>query len=32
MEHGQMVQGFTAAELPEKMALLHEYLGVRFFP
>jgi branched-chain amino acid transport system ATP-binding protein len=28
MEHGQMVQGFTAAELPEKMALLHEYLGV----
>ncbi|WP_310642822.1 ABC transporter ATP-binding protein [Limnohabitans sp.] len=28
MEHGQMVQGFTAAELPDKMALLHEYLGV----
>jgi len=28
MEHGQMVLGFTAAELPDKMALLHEYLGV----
>ncbi len=28
MEHGQMVQGFTAAELPDKMTLLHEYLGV----
>jgi branched-chain amino acid transport system ATP-binding protein len=28
MEHGQIVQGFTSAELPEKMGMLSEYLGV----
>ncbi len=28
MEHGQMVQEFTQAELPSKMDLLHEFLGV----
>ena len=28
MEHGRIVEGFTAAELEAKMGLLHEYLGV----
>jgi len=28
MEHGRIVEGFTAAELPAKMGMLHEYLGV----
>lgn len=28
MEHGQIVQGFTAAELSDKMGMLNEYLGV----
>jgi branched-chain amino acid transport system ATP-binding protein len=28
MERGRMVEAFTAAELPDKMALLHQYLGV----
>ena len=28
MEHGQILQEFTQAELPERMAQLHEYLGV----
>jgi branched-chain amino acid transport system ATP-binding protein len=28
MEHGRIVEGFTAAELEAKMAMLHEYLGV----
>lgn len=28
MEHGRIVQGFTAAELPGRMAQLHEFLGV----
>ena len=28
MEHGQIVQQFAQAELPSKMALLHEFLGV----
>ena len=28
MERGRMVQGFTARELPDKMALLRQYLGV----
>ena len=28
MEHGQIVEGFTAAELPNKMSMLSEYLGV----
>jgi branched-chain amino acid transport system ATP-binding protein len=28
MEHGQIVEGFTAAELPNKMNMLSEYLGV----
>ncbi len=28
MEHGQIVQGFTSAELTEKMGMLNEYLGV----
>jgi branched-chain amino acid transport system ATP-binding protein len=28
MEHGQIVQGFTSAELPDKMGMLSEYLGV----
>jgi len=28
MEHGEVIQGFTQAELPSRMARLHEYLGV----
>ncbi len=28
MEHGRIVEGFSAAELPSKMAMLSEYLGV----
>ena len=28
MEHGQILQEFTQAELPQRMAQLHEYLGV----
>jgi branched-chain amino acid transport system ATP-binding protein len=28
MEHGQVIQQFTQAELPERQARLHEYLGV----
>jgi branched-chain amino acid transport system ATP-binding protein len=28
MEHGQIQQSFTQAELPQRMARLHEYLGV----
>ncbi|WP_372527165.1 ABC transporter ATP-binding protein [Piscinibacter sp.] len=28
MEHGQVIQEFTQAELPQRMARLHEYLGV----
>ncbi len=28
MEHGQIVEGFTSAELPNKMGMLSEYLGV----
>ena len=28
MEHGRIVEGFTAAELDSKMGMLHEYLGV----
>lgn len=28
MEHGQIVEGFTAAELSDKMGMLNEYLGV----
>jgi len=28
MEHGTIVQGFAAAELPDKMGMLGEYLGV----
>jgi branched-chain amino acid transport system ATP-binding protein len=28
MEHGQVVQAFTQAELPARMERLHEYLGV----
>lgn len=28
MEHGQIVQGFTSQELPNKMSMLSEYLGV----
>ena len=28
MEHGQVIQEFTQAELPDRMANLHEYLGV----
>lgn len=28
MEHGQIVQGFTSPELPQKMDMLSEYLGV----
>jgi branched-chain amino acid transport system ATP-binding protein len=28
MEHGRIVEGFAAGELPAKQALLHEYLGV----
>jgi branched-chain amino acid transport system ATP-binding protein len=28
MEHGEVIQQFTQAELPSRMANLHEYLGV----
>jgi branched-chain amino acid transport system ATP-binding protein len=28
MEHGRIVERFDAAELPAKMAQLHEFLGV----
>ncbi|MDE2396872.1 MAG: ABC transporter ATP-binding protein [Burkholderiales bacterium] len=28
VEHGQVIQHFTQAELPQRMANLHEYLGV----
>jgi branched-chain amino acid transport system ATP-binding protein len=28
MEHGQIVEEFTAAELQSKMGMLKEYLGV----
>ncbi len=28
MEHGRIVEGFTAAELDAKMGMLHDYLGV----
>ncbi len=28
MEHGQMIQEFTQAELPSRLERLHEYLGV----
>jgi branched-chain amino acid transport system ATP-binding protein len=28
MEHGRVIQQFTRAELPERVARLHEYLGV----
>jgi branched-chain amino acid transport system ATP-binding protein len=28
MEHGQIVEGFTSAELPNKMSMLSDYLGV----
>ncbi len=28
MEHGRIIQEFTQAQLPERMAQLHEYLGV----
>ena len=28
MEHGQVIQSFSQAELPERMDRLHEYLGV----
>jgi branched-chain amino acid transport system ATP-binding protein len=28
MEHGQVIQQFTQAQLPERQARLHEYLGV----
>jgi branched-chain amino acid transport system ATP-binding protein len=28
MEHGRMVQGFAASELEDKMAMVHEFLGV----
>ena len=28
MEHGRIVQGFAANELPSKMAMLNEYLGI----
>jgi branched-chain amino acid transport system ATP-binding protein len=28
MEHGRIVEGFAAVELPSKTQLLHEYLGV----
>ena len=28
MEHGKIVEGFAAAELPSKMGMLNEYLGV----
>jgi branched-chain amino acid transport system ATP-binding protein len=28
MEHGEVIQQFTQAELPARMERLHEYLGV----
>ena len=28
MEHGQVIQQFTQAELPARIERLHEYLGV----
>ena len=28
MEHGQIIQEFTQAQLPDRLAQLHEYLGV----
>jgi len=28
MEHGRVIQQFSQAELPARMARLHEYLGV----
>jgi branched-chain amino acid transport system ATP-binding protein len=28
MEHGEVIQQFTQAELPARMEKLHEYLGV----
>ena len=28
MEHGRIVQGFAAQELPSKMGMLYEYLGI----
>jgi branched-chain amino acid transport system ATP-binding protein len=28
MEHGKVIQGFTRAELPQRIDQLHEYLGV----
>ncbi len=28
MEHGEIIQEFTQAELPQRLAQLHEYLGV----
>ena len=28
MEHGRIIEGFAAGELPGKMAMLHEFLGV----
>jgi branched-chain amino acid transport system ATP-binding protein len=28
MEHGQVIQEFTQAQLPQRMARLHEYLGI----
>jgi branched-chain amino acid transport system ATP-binding protein len=28
MEHGEIIQEFTQAELPQRMSQLHEYLGV----
>jgi len=28
MEHGQVIQQFTQAELPGRIDKLHEYLGV----
>jgi branched-chain amino acid transport system ATP-binding protein len=28
MEHGRIVEGFAAGDLPAKQAMLHEYLGV----
>ena len=28
MEHGQVIQAFTQAELPQRLERLHEYLGV----
>ena len=28
MEHGRIVEGFGATQLPDKMAMLHEFLGI----